>query len=57
MNTNAAETFIATSARIVETTGCSIDQAVNYLLRQMATERPELLGKVATAAAAKMAAA
>lgn len=46
----AADAFTATAARIVKTTGCTVEQAVETLLARMATERPELLVKVAAGA-------
>lgn len=42
----AAETFTSAAAEIVTRTGCTVDQALSYLVNKMATERPELLVKV-----------
>ncbi len=47
---NAADAFTTTAAQIVERTGCTVEQAVDMLLARMATERPELLAKVAAGA-------
>lgn len=49
---NAAATFTATAARIVTETGCTVDAAVDYLIRKMAAERPEALLKVIAAVGA-----
>jgi hypothetical protein len=46
----AAEYFTKTAANIVKATGCTVEQAVDTLLARMATERPELLAKVAAGA-------
>lgn len=46
---NAAESFTKAAAEIVERTGCTVDAAIDYLIRKCATERPEVLLKVIAA--------
>ena len=46
---NAAETFTKAAAEIVTSTGCTVEAAVDYLIRKAAAERPEVLLKVIAA--------